>query len=67
MSWTEIVDQSATAPQRNTLEWYQLACALPEALPTNANLSQDPRSREIAAADYALVRQALGKCERTRG
>ena len=67
VSWTEIVDQSATAPQRNTLEWYQLACALPETLPTNANLSQDPRSREIAAADYALVRQALGKCERTRG
>lgn len=67
VSWTEIVDQSARAPQRNTLEWYRLACSLPATLPANANLSRDPRARELATADYALVRKALGPCERTRG
>ena len=66
VSWTEIVDQSARAPQRNTLEWYRLACSLPATLPTKANLSRDPRARELAAADYALVRDALGPCDRTR-
>ncbi|MBO6527229.1 MAG: hypothetical protein JJ970_13405 [Erythrobacter sp.] len=66
VSWTEIVDQSARAPQPNTLEWYRLACSLPDSLPGNANLSRDPRARALAAADYALVRDALGPCTRTR-
>ncbi len=66
VSWTEIVDQSATAPQRNTLEWYRLACFLPVRLPADAHLSQDSRARELASADYALVRDALGTCERNR-
>ncbi|MBX7482362.1 hypothetical protein K3174_07450 [Qipengyuania sp. 6D47A] len=66
VSWTEIVDQSARAPQRNTLEWYRLACSLPANLPADANLSRDARARELATADYALIREALGPCERTR-
>ncbi|WP_421993344.1 hypothetical protein [Qipengyuania sp.] len=66
VSWTEIVDQSARAPQPDTLEWYRLACSLPDSLPGNANLSRDPRARALAAADYALVRDALGPCTRTR-
>ena len=66
VSWTEIVDQSARAPQRETLGWYRLACALPEALPATANLSRDPRAQALAARDYALVRTALGSCKRTR-
>ena len=66
VSWTEIVDQSARAPQRGTLEWYRLACSLPDTLPGSANLSRDPRSRALASADYALVREALGACPRTR-
>lgn len=66
VSWTEIVDQSARAPQHNTLAWYRLACSLPATLPANANLSRDPRERALATADYALVRQALGPCSRTR-
>ena len=66
VSWTEIVDQSARAPQHNTLAWYRLACSLPAQLPASANLSRDPRERALATADYALVREALGPCSRTR-
>ncbi len=66
VSWTEIVDQSARAPRPDTLEWYRLACSLPDTLPGSANLSRDPRSRALASADYALVREALGACPRTR-
>jgi hypothetical protein len=66
VSWSEIVDQSARAPQRETLQWYRLACSLPDTLPGNANLSRDPRARALAAQDYALVRDALGPCSRTR-
>ena len=67
VSWSEIVDQSARAPQPGTLEWYRLACALPDSLPSNANLTRDPAAQSLAAQDYDLVRNALGPCERNRG
>ena len=66
VSWTEIVDQAARAPRRDTLEWYRLACFLPETLPAEANLSRDPRARELAARDYAFMIGELGTCSRTR-
>ncbi|QKG71007.1 hypothetical protein [Erythrobacter mangrovi] len=66
VSWSEIVDQAARPPQRGTLAWYRLACALPERLPSQANLSRDARARSLAAQDYAFVIQQLGPCERTR-
>ena len=66
VSWTEIVDQAARAPQQGTLAWYRLACALPDSLPASANLSRDPRARALATGDYELVRKALGPCLRTR-
>lgn len=66
VSWTEIVDQSAQAPQPETLEWYRLACSLPAELPGQANLSRDPASRARAAQDYAFVLEQLGECRRTR-
>lgn len=66
VSWTEIVDQAARAPQRDTLGWYRLACALPQSLPAAANLSQDAQARALATRDYALVRAKLGECTRTR-
>lgn len=65
VSWTEIVDQSASAPQSGTLAWYRLACTLPAELPAEANLSRDSRARALAAQDYALVIDQLGPCERT--
>ncbi len=67
VSWTEIVDQSARPPQRDSLAWYRLACSLPEALPPEANLSRDAESRARAAEDYRYVREQLGPCARNRG
>ena len=65
VSWSEIVDQSARAPQQGTLAWYRLACTLPAQLPAEASLSSDPRARALAARDYAFVIEQLGPCTRT--
>ena len=65
VSWTEIVDQSARAPQTDTLAWYRLACTLPDQLPSEANLTRDASARELAARDYAYVMEQLGECRRT--
>lgn len=64
VSWGEIIDSSARAPQRDTLRWYRLACSLPPSLPSNANLTRDAAARRIAQQDYALVVQQLGPCAR---
>lgn len=66
VSWTELVDQSATPPARDTLGWQRLACGLPAQLPAQADLAADPAARAQAAADYALVLAELGRCDRTR-
>ena len=66
VSWTEIVDQAARPPRRDTLEWYRLACFLPTSLPGDANISRDPRARTLAERDYTLVIDQLGACPRTR-
>jgi hypothetical protein len=65
VSFSEIVDQAARPPQRETLAWYRLACFLPGQLPASANLAQDSASRARAAADYGIVIQQLGPCPRT--
>jgi hypothetical protein len=65
VSWSEIVDQSARPPEKDTLEWYRLACFLPATLPAGAVLSRDPRVRTETGRDYALVVRDLGPCERT--
>ena len=64
VSWGEIIDSSARPPERETLRWYRLACALPATLPSNANLARDPEARRLATRDYAFVREALGPCDR---
>ena len=66
VSWTEIVDQSARPPEQETLAWYRLACALPERLPPQANLSSDADNRLRASDDYRFVIRSLGPCERKR-
>jgi hypothetical protein len=67
VSWTDIVDQSARPPAPETLEWYALACFLPETLPERAFIQRDPESRARARADYSLVREQLGACRRSAG
>jgi hypothetical protein len=64
---SEIVDDAAAPPARDTLLWYRLACALPPAPPA-AGLA-DASSPEDAAAisdDYRLVIESLGPCGRMR-
>ncbi|MEL6737909.1 MAG: hypothetical protein AAFO28_03180 [Pseudomonadota bacterium] len=64
VSWGEIIDSAARAPEPETLRWYRLACALPERLPSSANLARDPAARRLAASDYAFVLSELGPCAR---
>lgn len=59
---SEIVDESAAPPARETLLWYRLACGLPRALPDRAVASMEPADAGIAREDYAFVLDALGSC-----
>lgn len=65
VSFSELV-ASDSAPARDTLAWYRLACFLPQALPSAANNSPDGDDRAAAALDYRFVREQLGTCPRIR-
>ena len=62
VSLGEIVDDSAGPPARETLLWYRLSCGLPETLPAQAIVSEEPGNAAIARADYQFVRRSLGRC-----
>ena len=64
-SFSELVADAGNPPRPETLEWYRLACFLPNRLPMGTNLSLDPASRRQAEADYRLVLGGLGPCPRT--
>ena len=66
VAWTELVDQAARPPEPGTLAWYRLACSLPAELPRRAFLQREAAAQAQARADYALVLEQLGPCERTR-
>jgi hypothetical protein len=66
VSWSEIVDQSARPPEPQTVGWYRLACFLPEHLPADAFLQQDPSSQRRVEADYRFIVEQLGGCPRLR-
>ena len=66
VSWTEIVDQAARPPARDTLAWYRIACFLPDEIPEGALLSRDPASQAQAVEDFRFVQQSLGPCHRNR-
>lgn len=63
----EIVDEAARPPRRESLLWYRLACTLPARIPDHSLESADPAAADIARADYQIVREGLGRCDRTRG
>ncbi len=65
VAFGEIVDESATIPQRRTLGWYRLACGLPAALPPTAISTMESRDARVTAEDYALVLRSLGPCDRS--
>lgn len=66
VSFSEIVDQSAQPPRRDTLAWYRLACSLPAMVPNRAAISSTEADRRMAADDYALILRDLGPCRRNR-
>lgn len=65
VSFSELVAAAGRPPERDTLEWYRLACALPMSPPPGANLSEGPEAQQRAEADYRLVLASLGPCRRT--
>jgi hypothetical protein len=61
---SEIVDEAAGPPARDTFLWYRLACGLPAALPDRTVESMDAEDATLAREDYAFVLKALGPCRR---
>lgn len=67
VSLGEIVDESAVAPEPDTLLWYRLACGLPRSLPDQAlREGGDPETAAAAQEDYRFVLEQLGRCTRNR-
>jgi hypothetical protein len=69
-SWTvsmsDLIEEGASAPKRNTLLWYRLACGMPPKLGADIIESADAENVARAQTDYAFVLQSLGKCDRMR-
>lgn len=63
---SEIVDDAAEAPAPDTLLWYRLACTLPAQLPAQSLQEAGEAERRTIAADYRLIKERLGPCERNR-
>ena len=63
---SEVVDEAAGPPPRETLLWYRLACGLPATLPERATATLSAEDAQRASADYAFVQSELGACGRTR-
>lgn len=66
VSLSEIVDEAARAPVRNTLLWYRLACFLPRSLPEESLTGDSMANANQARRDYNLVIRDLGNCPRSR-
>jgi hypothetical protein len=63
---SEIVDEAAGPPAKDTLLWYRLACGLPSVLPETATARLDSANATIAQEDYGFVLAQLGSCGRRR-
>lgn len=61
---SEIVDDAAGPPQRDTLLWYRLACSMPRQLPARSTQALEPADAAVAQEDYRFVLEQLGPCER---
>lgn len=62
---SEIVDEAAAPPKRDTLLWYRLACALPARLPAASTGKMSDTESAAAQEDYRIVIQSLGRCDRS--
>ena len=66
VSTAEVIDASATAPERFTLLWYRLACDLPRSLRPELVEGANSENAARAQADYKYIIDALGPCGRKR-
>lgn len=66
VSLTEVIDESAPSPTRDTLLWYRLACSLPAELPRQSLSEASAEEARAIEADYRLVMENLGRCPRNR-
>lgn len=66
VSTAEVIDESATAPAKNTLLWYRLACGLPRTLSYELVEGAESDNAARAQADYKFVIDSLGPCGRRR-
>jgi hypothetical protein len=66
VSTGEVIDESATAPAKNSLLWYRLACGLPRTLDAKLVETAEQDNVARAQADYRYVIESLGACDRTR-
>jgi hypothetical protein len=65
VSFSELVADAGHPPQRDTIEWYRLACFLPNLPPARANVSESYAAQQQALSDYRMVLGDLGVCART--
>ena len=66
VSTGEVIDESATAPVKDSLLWYRLACGLPQALDPKLVETPETENAAKAQADYRFIMASLGPCDRTR-
>ena len=64
-SFSELVADVTRPPAPETLEWYRLACFLPQLPPLSANVSEGYDAKRQAQVDYQMVMRTLGPCERS--
>jgi hypothetical protein len=62
LALSEIVDEAAQPPARDTLLWYRLACFLPRELPDASVAQLTPPDADAAREDYRFVIGELGRC-----
>jgi hypothetical protein len=66
VSLTEVIDEAAPSPARDTLLWYRLACSLPAQLPRASLGEANAEEAGAIETDYRLVIENLGRCPRNR-
>ncbi len=65
VSFSAVAAGASMPPGKETLEWYNLACFLPPSPPQSAYVSGSFAAKQQAYADYRMVIEALGPCDRS--
>lgn len=66
VSTGEVIDESASAPAKDSLLWYRLACGLPQSLDRKLVETNEAENVARAQTDYRFIIESLGPCGRKR-